>query len=106
MGGNLGLNDAGVASLMHEDSLAGMRQHSSRVRDAYANGTLNYDAFLSCYQEHIVAFDERFKEAPLPWSSADRALTFPKLYFAFAPLQFHAVVALVVLCSIWYGRKW
>lgn len=96
--GNLGLNDAGAESVMHEDHLDGMRRHASRVRDAYASENLNYDAFMSCYQENIMAFDERFKDAPLPWSLADRALTFPKLYFAFAPMQFH-----IILVSCWAG---
>merc|ERR1712007_300795 len=69
--GNLGLLDAGELSLMHEDHLVGMRRHSARVRDAYKNGTLNFAAFASCYQENAVAFDKRYKEAPLPWSMAD-----------------------------------
>merc|ERR1712190_532581 len=67
--GNLGLLDAGELSLMHEDNLVGMRRHSARVRDAYKKGTLNFAAFASCYQENVVAFDKRYKEAQLPWSS-------------------------------------
>merc|ERR1711976_259018 len=101
MGGNLGLNDAGVESVMHQNNLDGLRRHGARVRDAYANGNLNYDAFMSCYQENIMAFDERFKDAELPWSLADRALTFPKLYFSFAPMQFHIIVVLVGIVVYW-----
>merc|ERR1712050_787625 len=103
--GNLGLNDAGVDSLMHEDNLDGMRRHSARVRDAYANGGLNYDAFMECYQENSAVFDERFQEAPLPWSSVDRAFTFPKLYFAFAPAEFHVILVLVLLGSCFAVRR-
>merc|ERR1712217_257287 len=103
--GNLGLNDTGVHSLMHENSLDGMRRHSALVREAYANDSLNYDAFTSCYQDHVVAFDERFKDAPLPWSLADRVLTFPKLYFAFAPMQFHVIVVFALFFVLWYIRR-
>merc|ERR1712194_120514 len=103
--GNLGLNDAGVQSLMHEDSLEGMRRHSARVRDAYGNNTINFDAFLSCYRENIVAFDERFRDAPLPWSSPDRALTYGKLFVAFAPAGLHIIVALVLICICWCASK-
>merc|ERR1712125_206510 len=104
--GNLGLNDAGVHSLMHENSLDGMRHHASLVREAYANDNLNYDAFMSCYQDNVAAFDERFKDAPLPWSLADRALTFPKLYFAFAPIQFYVIIAITVLCLGFHTWTW
>merc|ERR1712217_877642 len=103
--GNLGLNDAGVHSLMHENSLDGMRRHSALVREAYANDSLNYDAFMSCYQDNVVAFDERFKAAPLPWSLANRALTFPKLYFAFAPVQFHVILVLALFAVFWCIRR-
>jgi len=103
--GNLGLNDAGVHSLMHENSLDGMRRHSALVREAYANDNLNYDAFMSCYQDNVVAFDERFKDAPLPWSLANRALTFPKLYFAFAPVQFHVILVFALFFVLWYIRR-
>merc|ERR1712217_857877 len=54
--GNLGLNDAGDVALLHKDSLAGMRKHNSRVREAYDNHAVNFDAFISCYREHEVAF--------------------------------------------------
>merc|ERR1712217_252402 len=103
--GNLGLSDAGVFIRMHEDSLHGMRRHSALVREAYANDNLNYDAFMSCYQENVVAFDERFKDAPLPWSLVDRAFTFPKLYFAFAPAQFHVILVLALFAVFWYIRR-
>merc|ERR1712151_1202436 len=90
---------------MHENSLDGMRRHSALVREAYANDNLNYDAFMSCYQDNAVVFDERFKDAPLPWSPADRALTFPKLYFAFAPVQFHVILIFALFVVFWHTRR-
>merc|ERR1712190_8845 len=93
--GNLGLNDAGEVALLHKNSLAGMRKHNARVREAYDNDALNFDAFMSCYKEHEMAFGERFREAPLPWSFGDRMLTYPKLYIAFVPSWLNIIVALI-----------
>jgi len=104
--GNLGLLDAGELSLMHEDNLIGMRRHSARVRDAYKNGTLNFAAFASCYQENAVAFDKRYKEAQLPWSMADRALFYPKLYVAFASNGVHLFVLMNIFAALWCVQRW
>jgi len=104
--GNLGLLDAGEFSLMHEDQLAGMRRHSARVRDAYKMENLNFAAFASCYQENVVAFDKRYKEAQLPWSIADRALFYPKLYIAFASSGVHVFVLMNILGCCLCARGW
>merc|ERR1712061_988639 len=103
--GNLGLLDAGELSLMHEDQLAGMQRTSARVRDAYKKGTLNFAAFEACYQENVVAFDKRYKEAQLPWSMADRALFYPKLYVAFASNGVHLFVLINIFACLWCVQR-
>lgn len=95
--GNLGLTDAGEVSLLHENSLEGMRKHNARVRDAYKTGNLNYDAFMSCFEDNIMAFDERFREAPLPWSFLDNVLIYPKLYISFAPASLNIFLGLSMI---------